>query len=296
MNPTPIFAPIVQLLLDLQNRGLTHLDAQQLLLHSLAKPVSERAWLFAHSAEALPARALIALEANVERYQRGEPLAYIIGQQPFYGVDLIVDQRVLVPRPDTETLVDWALELLPGPTGWGEGIVDLGTGSGAIALALKAMRPELQVSAIDASEDALAVARTNAERLQLEVHFSHASWLEGSTARFGLIVANPPYIAADDPHLDALRFEPTQALVSGADGLAAIRQIISQANTHLIESGWLLLEHGYDQASAVRDLLHQAGFVQVRSRCDLAGIERCSGGQLPALHAAGLPATPNAKK
>jgi len=163
-------------------------------------------------------------------------------------------------------------------------VLDLGTGSGAIALALKASRPALDVWATDMSPAALAVAQANARRLQLEVTFSQGPWLAAlpvGTPLFGGIVSNPPYIADQDPHLAALCHEPTQALTSGADGLDDIRQIISAAPVHLQPGGWLLLEHGYDQAEAVRALLMQSGFTQVQSRRDLAGIERCSGGQKP---------------
>jgi release factor glutamine methyltransferase len=216
----------------------------------------------------------------VKRRAAGEPLAYITGHQGFFGLDLAVDQRVLVPRPDTETLVEWALALLPRPLPAGnrEGLLDLGTGSGAVALAIKHQRPDVQVTAADASAGALAVARANAERLQLNVRFRQGSWLQGIDQRFQVIVSNPPYIAAHDPHLDALGFEPLVALVGGADGLDHLRQIIAQAPRHLLPGGWLLLEHGADQASAVRRALEQSRFEQVQSRRDLAGLERCSGG------------------
>jgi release factor glutamine methyltransferase len=190
-----------------------------------------------------------------------------------------VDARVLVPRPDTETLVDWALEVLHAPAS-DLSVLDLGTGSGAIALALKATRPDLQVTAMDYSEAALAVARANAHQLGLDVQFSQGTWFAGlpqPDARYQLIVSNPPYIAAQDEHLAALGFEPLQALASGADGLDDIRQIIQQAPAHLQPGGWLLLEHGYDQAPRVRALLRAAGLTDVQSRRDLSGIERCSG-------------------
>ena len=187
---------------------------------------------------------------------------------------------MLDPRPDTETLVDWALEILPGD-GANLRIVDLGTGSGAIALALQHERPKAEVWAVDASADALAVARANAERLHLPVQFTHGSWLSPLTGRFDAIVSNPPYIAADDPHLPALSHEPRQALVSGADGLHDIRRIIAAAPEHLAPGAWLLLEHGWDQAAAARALLSDSGWAQVQSRRDLAGVERCSGGQWP---------------
>jgi release factor glutamine methyltransferase len=273
---------ISQALLQAQSQGLDRLDAQLLLLHALCKSPQERAWLLAHDTDELPPGAQAALDARVQRRAAGEPLAYITGHQEFFGLDLQVDARVLVPRPDTETLVEWALDALQAPTDAAPAVLDLGTGSGAIALALKATRPDLRVSAVDYSEDALAVARANAQRLGLEVQFSQGAWfaaLPQPTARFHVIVSNPPYIAAQDQHLDALTFEPLQALASGADGLDDIRQIIAQAPTHLHPGGWLLLEHGYDQAAAVHDLLRDVGFEDVQSRRDLSGIERCTGGR-----------------
>jgi release factor glutamine methyltransferase len=217
------------------------------------------------------------LQGYVARRLAGEPVAYIVGHKEFYGLNLQVNSAVLVPRPDTETLVDWALNVLePMPEAR---VVDLGTGSGAIALALKATRPALQVEAVDYSHAALAVAQANAQRLGLAVTFSQGSWLSGTEGVFQAIVSNPPYIREDDEHLPALRFEPRQALTAGNDGLDDIRTIIDQAKTRLQTGGWLLLEHGYDQAADVRALLEAAGFANVQSRQDLAGIERCSGGQ-----------------
>jgi release factor glutamine methyltransferase len=215
----------------------------------------------------------------VHRRTGGEPLGYITGQQAFYGLELAVDARVLVPRPDTETLVDWTLAALADTPQ--ARILDLGTGSGAIALALKHTRPDWQVHAVDASTEALAVAQANAQRLGLVVAFSQGSWLTQVQGRFHAIVSNPPYIAAQDPHLAALTHEPLAALASGAQGLDDLRSIVLQAPVHLHSGGWLLLEHGYDQATAVRALLTAAGLAQVQSRRDLAGIERCSGGQWP---------------
>jgi release factor glutamine methyltransferase len=259
--------------------GLDRLDAQLLLLHALGKKTHERAWLHAHDTDMLAPTVQAAFDASVQRRTAGEPLAYITGHKEFFGLDLRVDARVLVPRPDTETLVEWALGVLPAVPN--VCVLDLGTGSGAIALALKATRPELQLSAIDYSEEALAVARSNARRLQLDVQFQQGSWLDGVQARFQAIVSNPPYIAAQDQHLSALTHEPLQALASGPDGLDDIRRIIRQAPAHLHPGGWLLLEHGYDQAAAVRGLLTAAGFCDVQSRRDLSGIERCSGGRVP---------------
>lgn len=268
-----------QAIVNAMARGLDRLDAQLLLLHALGRNPHERAWLLAHDTDPLAATLQAAFDTAVERRAGGEPLAFITGHKEFFSLDLMVDGRVLVPRPDTETLVEWALQVL-APVTDKPTVLDLGTGSGAIALALKATRPSLAVSAIDFSEAALAVAQANAQRLQLEVQFQQGSWLAGVQARFDAIVSNPPYIAAGDPHLDALRHEPLSALASGADGLDDIRHIVSQAPSHLQASGWLLLEHGYDQASAVRRLLENAGFTEVQSRRDLSGIERCSGGRL----------------
>ncbi len=261
--------------------GLARLDAQLLLLHAVGRGQGERAWLLAHDTDALPAPAATAYEALCRRRAAGEPLAYLVGEKEFHGLMLQVDRRVLVPRPDTETLVEWALEVLQGRCA--PSLVDLGTGSGAIALALAARRPDARVEAVDRSEDALAVARANAHRLGLAVNFRAASWLEGTNTASGagldLIVSNPPYIAEADPHLPALAHEPLSALASGPDGLDDLRAIVAQSPACLAPGGWLLLEHGWDQAAAVRGLLEAAGFTQVQSRRDLAGIERASGGQ-----------------
>jgi release factor glutamine methyltransferase len=272
---------LAQALNAARSLGLDRLDAQLLLLHALGKPDAARGWLLAHDTDALPEATQQAFLQLAERRTAGEPVAYLTGQKEFFGLMLQVDARVLVPRPDTETLVEWTLEVLhhvPEAT-----VLDLGTGSGAIALALKAQRPRWQVSAVDASADALAVAQANAIRLQLAVQFSQGDWLKQTTGRFHAIVSNPPYIEDHDPHLPALGHEPLQALTSGADGLDDIRSLIAQAPAHLLPGGWLLLEHGYNQAEAVRALLTQAGLVQVQSRLDLAGIARCSGGQFRAV-------------
>lgn len=278
--PTPAPAITVeQALRAAQAQGLARIDAQLLLLHTLGRDRHDRAWLISHDQDALPAPAAERWAALVARRAASEPLAYLTGSKAFYGLELHIDARVLDPRPDTETLVDWALELIPQlPLAAPLRVIDLGTGSGAIALALKSQRPDLHVSAIDASPDALAVAEANATRLGLPVNFRLGSWLTGVDEQYALIVSNPPYIAADDPHLAALTHEPLQALTSGPDGLDDIRHIISQAPARLTPGGWLLLEHGWDQAEAVRALLTQAGWGQVQSRRDLAGVERCSGG------------------
>lgn len=270
-----------QTLEELQTGGLDRLDAQMLVLLALQRGPHDRAWLMAHDGDALPADAAARLQALVQRRQRGEPMAYLRGDQEFFGLQLQVDPRVLVPRPDTETLVNWALDVLAVGSKSAR-VLDLGTGSGAIALAIAAQRPEAAVSATDASEDALAVARSNAQRLALPVQFHAGSWLDAvPDQRFDAIVTNPPYIADTDPHLVALTHEPLSALTAGADGLDDIKTIIKDAPRAMVPGGWLLIEHGFDQAEAVRSLLQAAGFEQVSSRTDLAAIERCSGGQWP---------------
>ena len=265
-----------QALTTAQTQGLARIDAQMLLLHTLGRASDDRAWLITHDTDTLDPAAQEQFQALCQRRLEGEPVAYLTGTKAFYGLELQVDARVLDPRPDTETLVDWALEVLDGHPA--PRLLDLGTGSGAIALALQHQRPDASVLAVDASEDALAVARANATRLGLAVQFRHGQWMEGLEGVFDAIVSNPPYIPAADPHLAALTHEPLQALASGADGLEDIRAIVAQAPAHLKPGGWLLLEHGWDQAAPVQALLRSAGFAQVQSRRDLAGIERCTGG------------------
>ena len=276
VNDTPTLA---QALAQAHTLGLPRIDAQMLLLHVLGRAGADRAWLLAHDTDAIEPAAHAQFIALCQRRAAGEPVAYLTGRKEFYGLALQVDARVLDPRPDTETLVDWALHViaqLPSPR-----IADLGTGSGAIALALQSQRPTAQVLAVDASEGALAVAQANAQRLGLPVQFQQANWLAGVEGHFDTIVSNPPYIASADPHLAALTHEPLQALASGADGLEDIRAIVAQAPAHLPPDGWLLLEHGHDQAEAVQALLTAQGFIQVQSRNDLAGIARCTGGRWP---------------
>ncbi|MDP3170342.1 MAG: peptide chain release factor N(5)-glutamine methyltransferase [Polaromonas sp.] len=273
---------MAQALTAAQTLGLERLDAQLLLLHALDRPDSDRGWLLAHDGDVLPGDVADRFRALCLRRAAGEPLAYIVGSKAFYGLQLQVDARVLVPRPDTETLVDWTLETLslPGMPAAAR-VLDLGTGSGAIALALKKTRPALDVSAVEASAGALTVARGNAHRLALKLQFIEGSWLDNVSGHFHLIASNPPYVADGDIHLVALSHEPQSALTAGRDGLDDIRTIIAQVPKHLHPQGWLLLEHGYDQAGAVRDLLVKQGFGQVQSRADLAGIARCSGGCWP---------------
>jgi release factor glutamine methyltransferase len=276
-----------QALAAARHLGLDRLDAQLLLLHALGKPAGDRSWLVAHDTDELAPGVAESFRSLSLRRANGEPLAYIVGSKEFFGLSLQVDPRVLVPRPDTETLVEWSLEVLKAP-GMAPllQVLDLGTGSGAIALAiahsLQAQGRPAQVTAVDASVPALNLARENARRLGLAVDFIESSWLDQVSARFHLIASNPPYIASADPHLAALMHEPLQALTAGADGLDDIRRIIEQAPGHLLPGGWLLLEHGYNQAKQVREMLLGQGLLQVESRRDLAGIERCSGGQWPA--------------
>ncbi|MGB3068042.1 MAG: peptide chain release factor N(5)-glutamine methyltransferase [Ottowia sp.] len=265
-----------------QTLGLPRTEAGMLLLHVLERPLHERAWLVAHDSDTLPPDLSARFEALLSRRMNGEPIAYLTGCKPFYGLDLAVDARVLDPRDDTETLVDWALDLCsPATRSVPWRLLDLGTGSGAIALALRSQRPSADVTAVDRSEEALAVATANARQLNLPLRLLAGDWFAPvQDERFDLIVSNPPYIAESDPHLPALVHEPRAALVSGPDGLADIRHLIAHAPAHLLPGGWLLLEHGWDQAEAVRALLAAAGFEQVQSKHDLAGIERCSGGRL----------------
>lgn len=251
--------------------GVERGDVQSLLSHLTGQG---RAWLVTHGDAPVPDAA-----AALRRLAAGEPLAHLTGWQPFHGLMLAVTPATLIPRPDTEAIVDWALELLARLPGR-PSAVDLGTGSGAIALAIKAACPHADLTAVDFSADALTVARGNGERLNLAVDWRHGSWFEPLAGqRFDLIVSNPPYISADDPHLAALRHEPLTALTPGGDGLADLRCLIDAAPQHLVPGGWLLLEHGWDQADAMAQHLAARGFTEVALRRDLAGRPRASGGR-----------------
>jgi release factor glutamine methyltransferase len=221
------------------------------------------------------------LDALLRRRLAGEPIAYIVGRREFFGLDFEVGEAVLIPRPDTELIVELAIERLPQQGR----LLDMGTGSGAIAVAVAHARPDAQVTALDVSEAALEVARRNAANNRARVRFLHSDWFGalGGDERFALIASNPPYIAAGDEHLSQgdLRFEPVGALTDHADGLSALRTIVAGSPAHLVPGGWLLMEHGYDQAASVRALLEAGGYAEAQSWRDLAGIERVSGGRLP---------------
>ena len=256
---------------------LDPLENRILLCHALA---IGRVQLITQSQRALSAAEADALAALVRRRLSGEPIAYIVGKREIYGLDFKVTPAVLIPRPDTELLVELALERLPRAGR----VLDMGTGSGAVAVAIAHSRPDASVSALDVSEDALQVARENAAANGAAVRFLHSDWYDAVAGeRFDLIVSNPPYIAEGDVHLAQgdLRFEPAVALTDRADGLSALRTIIAGAPARIAGNGWLLMEHGYDQAAQVRLLLLDAGYSAVQSWRDLAGIERVSGGRAP---------------
>jgi release factor glutamine methyltransferase len=259
--------------------GVASLDAQLLLAQVLA---TTRTGLIANDERVLTESEVDRWSDWLARRAAGEPVAYLLGEKEFCGLMLEVRAGVLVPRPETELLVDWAAERL-GECAPDATVLDLGTGSGAVALAIKHRFPQVHVTAVDASAVALDVAGANAARLGLDVELVASSWFEGlGKRRFDLIVANPPYVGVDDPHLAALRHEPIEALASGRNGLDALTAIAGSASDRLAYGGWLLLEHGFGQGEAVRTLLAQAGLAAVTTRRDLAGHERATGGRRPA--------------
>lgn len=266
-------------------------EARLLLGHVLERPA---AWLIAHDDELVDEDALLGFASLVARRAGGEPIAYLVGHREFFGREFSVSPAVLIPRPETELLIEIALDkkvgdgALCGPGnslrgGVAPRILDLGTGSGCIAITLALEIAQAQVSAVDTSDAALLVAGRNAERHGASVRLLRSDWFAALAGEhYDLIVANPPYVAVGDPHLAAgdLRHEPPVALASGGDGLEDIRRIITAAPTHLATGGQLWLEHGYDQASAVRGLLEAAGLAEIEQRRDLAGTVRVSGGKL----------------
>ncbi len=288
-------ASVADLLADARRLGVARLDAQLLLSHHLNR---SRSWLLAHTDALLEPQATAWVRSGLARRATGEPLAYVLGCTSFCGLALSVSPAVLVPRPETELLVRWALEVLEarrlqwtrrapdGPavaTGqpFAAAVADLGTGSGAIALALLAAPGSLAttVCATDASAEALAVAAINAQALGLPLELLLGDWWAPLAGRrFDLVVSNPPYIASGDPHLAALTHEPATALTPGGDGLQALHHLIAGASDHLLQGGCLLLEHGHDQAEAVRSAMASAGFGLIETRTDLAGLPRCSRG------------------
>jgi release factor glutamine methyltransferase len=259
--------------------ALARVDARVLLCHVLA---CEPAHLAAHPEALLTPAQAADFRALVARRAAGEPVAYLAGEREFFGHRFRVSPAVLIPRPETEGVVERALEHLPADRA--AAVLDLGTGSGCIAISIALARPLARVLAVDRSPEALAVARENAARLAASnVRFSVSDWFSAvAEETLDAIVANPPYVAAGDPHLTAgdLRFEPPLALVAGADGLDAIRRIVAQAPSYLARDGGLFLEHGFDQARSVRAIMRAGGFSAISSTTDLAGIERVTGGRL----------------
>jgi release factor glutamine methyltransferase len=283
MSDFPDIQPGTSLADTLRNAPLDTLENRILIGHALQLT---RIQLITQSERLLTAPEATQLSALFRRRLQGEPIAYIVGEREFFGLAMQVTSDVLIPRPDTELLVELALERLPQH---GRAL-DMGTGSGAIAVAIAYTRPDVAMTALDVSEGALKVAAANAQRHGAKVEFLRSDWYaalddmgDADRPYLDLIVSNPPYIVAGDAHLSQgdLRFEPIGALTDHADGLSALRIIVDGAATYLKPDGWLLMEHGYDQSEAVRKLLEQRGFSEVQSWRDLAGIERVSGGKLP---------------
>ena len=269
----------------IRHSQLPRAEARRLLASLTGQPLT---WFMAHGDDPADPDTTACFQALAERRRAGEPLAYLLGQQEFYGRPFAVSPAVLIPRADTETLVETALEQLlllrQQRRAVPLSLLELGTGSGIIAITLALEAPDTEVHAVERSPDALAVAQQNAKALRADnIHWHAGSWWQAlaSRRRFDLIVSNPPYIAANDHHLQQgdLRFEPPQALAAGPDGLDDLRIIIGGAPAHLNPGGWLLLEHGYDQEAPVQALLRDAGFADVFTRRDLAGQPRVSGGQ-----------------
>jgi release factor glutamine methyltransferase len=256
-------------------------DAEILMAYVLESP---RSFLYANPELELPQKRAEIFKKLVRQRAAGKPIAYIVESSEFWSLSLVVNTAVLIPRPETELLVETALERIPKEADWR--IADLGTGSGAIALALASERKKCEIHATDISPAALHVARENAGRLGLShIRFHHGSWSEPLQGKFHLVVSNPPYIDSGDPHLTQgdLRFEPAAALTPGPDGLSAIRNISQLAPSILVDGGWLMFEHGWDQGPACRKILHEAGFTGIATYRDLQGHERVTSGEMPAV-------------
>lgn len=273
-------ARVDALLADAIVRGLARLDAHLLMAHVLGQ---SRTWLLTHEDHLLAGERCSAFERWVARRLGGEPMAYLFGEKEFHGLMFEVGPAVLVPRPETELLVDWAIQCIeatPRDASRSFNAVDLGTGSGAVAVAVKHRCPGVTMTAVDLSAAALGVARNNATRHGVDIETLLGSWWQPLDGRhFDLALSNPPYIGEGDPHLHALAHEPALALTAGPDGLAALAAIIDGALVHLRPDGWLLVEHGFDQADAVRAMFAAAGFGSIQTRRDWQGHERCSGGR-----------------
>ena len=276
-NPQAV-VPCLKEILDTASARLepfspsARLDIELLLSHSLGKT---RSFLMAWPEHRPEFTQLECFETLLQRRLQGEPVAHLTGEREFWSLDLRVTPATLIPRPETEHLVEQALTHIPAEQG--VDIADLGTGSGAIAIAIAHERPGCRIVASDCSPDALDIARDNARRHGLSnIRFRRGNWLEGDTSHYDVIVANPPYVPNADPHLqeDGLPFEPLSALVAGDDGLDAIRAITQQARDHLNKGGWLLLEHGYDQQVVVIELLRRSGYINIKGLQDLGGTER----------------------
>jgi release factor glutamine methyltransferase len=261
-----------------RTQGLERLDAMVLLAQHLR---CRREWLIAHPMAPINAEAWHAFGSDCRRRADGMPLAYLTGRREFMGLELHVNPDVLVPRPETETLAEWAIECvrtMPVDSS-SPRVIDLGTGSGALALAIAAACPRADVTATDSSAGALAVAQGNAQRLGLTLRFAQGNWWSAvDDGGFDLAVANPPYVAPDDPHLASLHHEPRSALVAHEAGLGALAQVIAGAAGRV--SGWLLVEHGWNQAEPVQRLMSQAGFSHIQTRADLNGQLRCTGARM----------------
>ena len=267
------------------SKGIDRLKIQLWLSQVMKSPSDERrsrAWLIIHEADPLTLEQQTAWEQGLTRLQAGEPIAYLLKEKEFFSLNLMVNSQVLIPRPDTEVLVQWALDTLPLLPNATPRVLDLGTGSGAIAVALKKNAPHIEMHAVDVSHSALEVARHNAATLGVSVHYHEGSWWEPvRNLQFDLVVSNPPYIDPLDPHLADLKYEPLHALISSSNGYKDLEAIIKVSSELLSSSSCLLLEHGYTQKDDLQERFQQFGFTKISSRKDFAGQWRCTGGWRP---------------